>query len=73
MTETLLSVGNVAKCYRGRTGIITKVCHNKYKKTKTETILYKGVGFDGKPWQSSNPTLLAETIEDYIEKVIYGT
>jgi len=47
----ILKIGCIAKCQRNKNAIITEKIFpiSPYKK---DAILYKGIGFDGKPWQS---------------------
>ena len=61
-------IGQVCVCRRGRTGVVTKIIHMVDKPTMRKVAIYKGIGFDGKPWQTEYPKILASNIEEYIGK-----
>lgn len=50
--------GCVCRCKHGRTGVV----YTYDKKNK----VYKGVGLDGKPWQSKEPEFVINNLEDYM-------
>ena len=61
------TVGVVAICQHGVTGLITKVCPNQLRGGKT---LYKGVRLlppskAGQPWQSVKPTVVGD-MNDFV-------
>jgi hypothetical protein len=58
-------IGKVAKCLHNKVGIITNVVYPLYG----ERIHY-GITFGGKPWQSIKPTILADSVEEYIKNNI---
>lgn len=75
----MIKIGNVCKCQHGILGVVTSIPIMRVKSRdnfSTSTLkkeglykppLYKGISLSGKSWQSRNPTLVAETIQQYIE------
>lgn len=60
-------VGCVAKCHKGRLGVIMKVYwHYPSMHSKDKEKIYQGVGLDGKNWQSTQPIFIANNVNDYI-------
>lgn len=59
-----IEIGNVCKCSRKKLGIVTRVISDFITGDLT---LATGIGFDGKPWQSKNPTVIAENMDAFIE------
>ena len=59
-----IKIGNVCKCRLNRLGVVT----SKHKAEKGDGLEYYGIGFDGKPWQSVEPEVVAENINHYIAK-----
>ena len=56
-------IGKVAKCGHGILGVIV------YTRTMGDgTVIYHGVSFDGKNWQSKMPRIIANSINEYLEK-----
>jgi hypothetical protein len=65
-------IGKVAKCLHGKIGVIacTKREHRWCKetnKTWPEGVIYYGCTLDGKPWQSKKPTIIADSLREYIQ------
>jgi hypothetical protein len=52
-------IGSVAKCGNGVLGIIT------YTKNNYGVVIYHGISFDGKPWHSKMPRVVAKSINEY--------
>jgi hypothetical protein len=52
-------IGSVAKCGNGVLGIIT------YTRNIDGVTMYHGISFDGKPWQSKMPRVVAKSINEY--------
>ena len=59
----MIKVGSVCVCQHGKLGVVTK------ELTRHETT-WHGVSFDGGKWQSTKPTLIADTIGEYINDII---
>jgi len=61
-------VGNVCRCKQGRLGVVTELKWEPgpvvYGKSTSRT-LYKGIGFDGRKWQSVDPEVINDTLNDY--------
>ena len=53
-------VGKVARCQKGVLGVISGK-----KKSKGQQV-WIGVSFDGGAWQSQDPVVVAESLEDYL-------
>lgn len=65
--------GKVAKCQRGKVGIITykeeRQIYDKADEHSYHTYtLYHGIGLDGSAWQSKNPCIIADSVADYITR-----
>lgn len=54
-------IGKVAKCKHGKIGVITRVG------IKSCSDYYYGIAFDGTSWESKDPVILADNINEYIE------
>ncbi len=72
MTHPNELTGKVCVCSYGKIGVI---CYNKTYDycESTEHVVYYGVTFDGAKWQSKCPTVLADSIEDYIKDQEYDS
>lgn len=57
--------GKVAKCKHGKLGIIYGQIMD-YKDVEQGTLIYIGVNLDGSKWQSKDPDILADNIDQYI-------
>jgi hypothetical protein len=55
-------IGKVAKCRHGKIGIIMEVVSPLYGRK-----IYYGIRFDGKQWQSVDPTIIADSAEEYVK------
>lgn len=64
----MIQVGSVCMCSNSRLGIVTKTYSPKGCMCKSCQSIptVKGIGFDGKPWQSAKPVLIANNIEEYL-------
>lgn len=51
-------IGCVAKCMRHRLGVITH--------RNNDGTYWYGIGLDGRSWESTKPTFIANNINDYI-------
>lgn len=77
MSKAQVRVGSVCRCRKGIFGVVAKI-RNVSKKVSCEYHeadgdgywLYEGIAFDGTAWQSKEPVLVAETIEDYLEMFV---
>lgn len=56
-------IGKVAKCSKNCVGIISGVTKNN----SDDGFLWTGFTIDGLPWQSVCPTIIAESVREYIE------
>ena len=61
-------IGAVAKCRHGKVGVISSMEIERHGDKKS--VLYRGVTLDGKAWQSCDPTILAPTVNKYIEEFV---
>jgi hypothetical protein len=52
-----IKVGCVAICHKKRVAVVTKC---------TSSGIWKGIGFDGKPWQSQDPAWMADNVAEVI-------
>jgi hypothetical protein len=57
-------VGHVARCRKGKLGVVTNI----YKVTGSDAHIWKGIGLDGRPWQSQYPEYVANSVDNYIEQ-----
>lgn len=58
--------GKVAKCKAGKIGVISA------KRTFfPEGLVYIGVALDGSRWQSKDPEIIADNIDEYITHVMF--
>jgi hypothetical protein len=56
-------IGKVAECGQKIIGVIS------YTRNMSDgTVIYHGVSFDGKKWQSKMPRIIANSINEYLEK-----
>lgn len=62
--------GKVAKCQQGKIGIMYDVKKVQYRNGEPPDITYLGIGLDGSPWQSKNPTTICNSIKEYYETKI---
>ena len=53
-------VGKVARCQKGILGVVSGK-----KKSKGQQV-WVGVSFEGGPWQSKDPVVVADCLEDYL-------
>jgi hypothetical protein len=63
-----INLYSIAKCCKGKIGIILSIHHDA-----VGNVLYKGIGFNGEPWQSIKPIRLADNINEYITKTFSYT
>ena len=63
-----VNIGNVAKCNAGKLGIVTHIKQVRVSVDCEGHIVYHGIGFDGKPWQSCSPVYIAKHFNDYIDR-----
>lgn len=63
-------IGKVAKCKRGKLGIIvkSKVMPADSDDPTVDTVYY-GIGFDGARWQSKHPEVIADSVDEYIATI----
>jgi hypothetical protein len=57
-----IEVGMIAKCRRGKIGVVTKRIYNPTNGTFT----YKGISDTGGDWQSVEPTFIAENMREWV-------
>ena len=63
-------VGKIAKCGRGRLGLILDRKTGQYP-TGTEETYWTGIGLDGEGyWTAREPTVVFESLQDYILSVV---
>ncbi len=55
-------LGSVAKCQNGILGIICDIRIEGLRE-----IVYRGVTFNGRSWQTSDPIIISRTVNDYIQ------
>lgn len=61
-------VGKVCVCSLGRAGVVTGRKNIDYGNGFKP--MWTGIGFDGRGlWASSSPTVIAETLEEYVQRV----
>ncbi len=70
--------GKVAKCKHGKIGVVTSITYYEdghqvlgWMSEKTKDRLdkiYHGVALDGSKWQSKDPTILANSVNEYISE-----
>lgn len=65
----MIKIGNVCKCQHGIIGVVASITGG-CKCGGCRPRMYKGISFNGKPWQSSRPILVAENIETHIQSCI---
>lgn len=58
-------MGCVAICHKKRVGVIT---HSRRQKT-SGVIVWYGIGFDGKPWQSKDPAWMADNVREVLDNL----
>jgi len=57
--------GKVAKCKHGKVGVIYLKRYGVIGE-KADTITYIGISLDGSRWQSKDPEILANNLDEYI-------
>lgn len=64
-----VEVGNVCMCNAEKMGVVS---HTQNVKAEDGSfyILYKGVGFDGKPWQSKCPKVVSKTLSEHLTSIM---
>ena len=66
--KTLFRIGNVVKCrVSNRIAIITHITYLPPDRNYMHR--FDGIGFDGHGWWSHHICLLAETMDEYLEKI----
>lgn len=64
-------IGKVAQCLKqGRLGVITAI---KIDEVNSSTVIYQGIGFDGKAWETSVPKVRACTLDEFISGAVNKT
>jgi hypothetical protein len=67
-------IGKVARNLDGKIGVISDVeitiDDGWIKNAPSSSKIYKGIGLDGSEWVSRKPTVVANSIQDYINRYI---
>lgn len=58
--------GKVAKCKHGKVGVITNYSTSYVYGKLTHTWI--GISLKGRRWQSKDPEIIAENLDEYIER-----
>ena len=64
-----INIGNVAECRQQRLGVVTHIKQLRGSIDDDGLKMYKGIGFDGKPWQSQCPEFVAVNIDDCVDNL----
>ena len=59
-------IGQVARNRRGQLAVISW----SWVRIHTHETVYTGIGFDGTSWESTHPTILATSLDEYIREKI---
>lgn len=62
---SLIKIGTVCVCQRGIIGIVSKIRSYTCRDTGRPIVMFEGYTLNNKPWQSSKPFFIAESIEAY--------
>ena len=67
-------IGKVCKCKKGILGIPTRVRYRTVRLSprRKREMYYEGINLDGGNWESKDPTVIAENVNEFIEKVMRG-
>lgn len=57
-------IGSVARCKHNKLGVITDLGNSPDGRT-----VYYGIGFDGRSWESTSPTILAASLDSYLQSI----
>ena len=61
----MIKTGSICLCSNKILGIVLRSTTNILGSTT-----YHGLNFDGYPWQSKNPQLIAENLNSYLENIV---
>lgn len=67
MSYGVIKPGVVARCLKGKIGIVCYRSINGYEK------IWHGIKLDGTPWQSKKPAFVARSLSDYLQINYHNT